>query len=135
VVRAHELMKDKVAQKLVWGTLFDMPKLLQREGAVGWLPPAQATELERARAWQLGPDDPTGTPVVGGWAFTGSVLTDGVSLCGKLVRPQGHGELLAEPPNPTLRTPPSSTRPSSTAPPCSPPTCALLAWTPARSSP
>jgi hypothetical protein len=97
-----------------------MPKLLQREGAVGWLPPAQATELEHARAWQLSPDDPTGTPAVGDWAFTVSVLTDGVSLCVKLVRPQGHGELLAEPPNPTLRNPPSSTRPSSTAPPCSP---------------
>jgi hypothetical protein len=103
VVRAHELTKDKVAQKLVWGTLLDMPKLLQREAAVGWLPSAQATELERVRAWQLGSDDPTGTPVVGGWAFTGSVLTDGVSLCVKLVRPQGHGELLAEPLKPLHR--------------------------------
>jgi hypothetical protein len=89
-VHQHELTKDKMPQKLVWGNRSwisrelwwqgKWPKLLQREGAVGWLPFAQAAKLERARAW-LGPDDPTGTPVVGGWAFTASVLTDGVSLC------------------------------------------------------
>jgi hypothetical protein len=86
--------------------LFDIPTLLQRDKrrVEGLLP--DATEEQRASAWQLGASAGTGRPVHGGWWSTGNVRTDGVSLglCILRGRPKGAQQLVApvpimDPPN------------------------------------
>jgi hypothetical protein len=87
---------DLPAQKRVWGAVFDMPTLLQRGK------PASIPVAERHHHWKLGLRDWDGAAVPhGGWGFTGSISTDGVSLCAGLWRPRQHqGQELGSRPTP-----------------------------------